>query len=257
MPNKICDCRAIWAALEMGGSRSLDDLEVTTGVKPEQSLEYLGLLMRHNYVRAVGVHRAASGEAIPVFRLVRRTGPDAPYLDVWKKLIDPNERRLAGMVRKTKNGPRRASLAARLRVAAENLGSFTRTGLLAAVFGPEPSHIERQWFTSAWNQMTLRGHVLAAEDGLFFLAENIDPVVDSIRRILRGAIGGAVSFQKIIDELAVSPSGPQMRHAVDLIRAEELRVTRRGYGRKTVFLIEARNSTNDSLLSESNDVLRH
>ena len=245
MPN-VSDCRAIWAALELGGSRSLDDLEMTTGVKPEQSLEYLDLLIQHRYVRAVGVRRAGSGEAVPVFRLVGRTGPDAPYLDIWEKLVDPNERRGAEMARKTKNAPRKASLAARVRVAAEHLQSFMRIQLMAAVFGPAPSHLERQWFTSAWNHLTLRGYICSAEDDWFYLARDIDPSVDSIRKVLREG-GGTVSFQTVVDGLGISPTGPQMRHALDLLKAEGLHVTRRGYGRKTAFLIEATNSANNSL----------
>ncbi|MGB6065524.1 MAG: hypothetical protein WBG50_11995 [Desulfomonilaceae bacterium] len=240
---RVSDCRAIWAALELGGSRSLDDLEMTTGVKPEQSLEYLDLLIQHRYVRAAGVRRAGSGEAVPMFLLVRRTGPDAPYLDIWKKLVDPNERRAAEMARKTEDAPRKPSLAARMRVAAEHLQSFTRPDLIAAVFGPEPSCIQRQWFTSAWNQLTLRGHIMAAEDDWFYLVRDVDPVVDSIRKALREGIGGIVRYQAILDALGVSPTGPQMRHAVDLLKAEGLHVTRRGYGRKTIFSIEATNST--------------
>lgn len=249
MPN-VSDCRAIWAVLEFGELQSLDDLELIAGVRPAQSLEYLDLLIQHGYVHAAGVRRAGSGEAVPTFRLVRRTGPNAPYLDVWDRLVDPNQRRAVETADRTKSAPRRASLAARVRVAAERLQSFTRIQLMAAVFGPEPSHIERQWFTSAWNQLTLRGYICSAEDDWFYLARDIDPIVDSIRKVLREGVGGTVSFQTVVDGLSVSPTGPQMRHALDLLKAEGLRVTRRGYGRKTAFLIEATNSTNDSLPSD-------
>jgi hypothetical protein len=234
----------------MGGSRSLDDLEMTTGVRPEESLEYLDLLIQNRYVRAVGVRRAGSGEAVPMFLLVRRTGPDAPYLDIWEKLTDPNERRAAEMARKTKDAPRKPSLAARMRVAAEHLQSFTRIELMTAVFGPEPSHIKRQWFTSAWNQLTHTGYICSAEDDWFYLARDIDPIVDSIRKVLREGVGGTVSFLTVADGLGVSPTGPLMRHALDMLKAEGLRVTRRGYGRKAIFSIEATNSTNNSLPSD-------
>jgi hypothetical protein len=244
MPN-VSDYRAIWAALELGGSRSLDDLEMTTGVKPEQSLEYLDLLIQHRYVRAVGIRRAGSGEAVPVFRLVRRTGPDAPYLDVWNQLVDPNERRAIETAVRTKSAPRRASLAARVRVAAEPLPSFTRTELMAAVFGPAPSHLERQWFTMAWNEMMLRGHVIPAENGRFRLAGDIDPIVNSIRRILKEGTGKTISRQSISEELGFLPPGPLMRHAVDLLKAEGLQVTRRGYGRKSGFSVQWGNNVND------------
>ena len=96
--------------LELGGARSLDDLEVTTGVTPEPCLEYLGPLMEHQYVRAVGVRKAVSGEAIPVFRLVRRTGPEPPYMDALKQLVDPNERSITEMRKRPKNGPRKPHL---------------------------------------------------------------------------------------------------------------------------------------------------
>ncbi len=237
MPD-VSDCRAIWAALELGGSRSLDDLEVTTGVKPDRSLEYLDLLIQHHYVRAVGVRRAGSGEAVPVFRLTRRTGPDAPYLDGWARLVDPNQRGAAEAVRETRRAPRKASLAARVRTAAERLPSFARTELQTAVFGPEPSHMERQWFTAAWNQMVLRGHVIPAEAGRFSLRSDVDPAVDSIRRVLRRSGGKSISRQSMAEELGFSPTGPQMRHALGLLKAEGFQVTRRGSGKKSIFSVE-------------------
>lgn len=250
MPSKESHCRAIWAALELGRAESLDDLEVITGVRPEQSLQYLTLLIRHEYVRPVGVRRARSGEAVPVFRLVRRTGPDAPYLDIRKTLVDPNERRAAEMARKTENAPRKASLAARVRVAAEHLQSFTRPDLMAAVFGPEPSHSEQHWFRYAWTHLRLGGHICSAEDDWFYLARDVDPIVDSIRKILRESVGRMISRQSMSEALGSSPTGPQMRQAVDLLTAEGLQVIRRGYGRKTVFFIETIDSTNDSLPSD-------
>jgi biotin operon repressor len=225
MPD-MSECRAIWAALELGGPRSLDDLEVTTGVIPEQSMAYLDLLMRHNYVRAVGVRRAGSGEAVPVFRLVTRTGPGAPYVDVWNRLVDPNQRGAVQTGKQQKSEPRKPSLNARVRVAAERLPSFTRAELLTAVFGAEPSRLERQWFGAAWYQMVFRGHAIAVEDGRFYLAPDIDPAVDSIRKVLKRANGAGISGQSMAQELGFSPTGPQMRHALDLLKAEGYGVTR-------------------------------
>jgi hypothetical protein len=233
----VSECRAIWAALELGGSRSLDDLEVTTGVQPARSIEYLDLLLRHNYVHAVGVRRAGSGEAVPVFRLLRRTGPDAPYLDVWDRLVDPNQRAASETIGEAKSAPRRASLAARVRVVAEQLPSFTRAELLTAVFGPEPSHIERQWFSAAWNQMGMRGHVIVGKDGRFCLAPDIDPAVGSIRRILKERAGGTISSQRMAEELGFAPTGPQMRHALDLLKAEGYGVRRQGHGGKKTYSV--------------------
>lgn len=236
MPD-VSECRAIWAALELGGTRSLDDLEVTTGVKPEQSLAYLDLLIRHDYVRAVGVRRAGSGEAVPVFQLVTRTGPGAPYVDAWNRLLDPNQRGMSESAMRGKSLPRKPSLAARLRIAAERLSCFTREELVTAAYGPEPSYIERQWFTAAWHQMVFMGHVIAVEDGRFSLAPEIDPSTDSIRQVLKSNYGKTVSGQSMAEELGFAPTGPQMRHVLDLLKAEGYQVTRRMTGGRKCYSV--------------------
>jgi hypothetical protein len=151
--------------------------------------------------------------------------------------VDPNEHGTAESAKETKSAPRRASLAARVRVAAEQLPSFTRAEFLTAVFGPEPSHIERQWFSAAWNQMVMKGHVIEAKNGRFNLAPDIDPAVDSIRRILKERAGGAISSQGMAEELGFAPTGPQMRHALDLLKAEGYGVRRQGHGGKKTYSV--------------------
>jgi hypothetical protein len=107
-------CRAIWALLEKGGARLIGELAEVTGLSENLVLKYFRLLEENNYLRLSGLAGAVSGESIPTFTLINRTGRDAPYVDDNGRFVDPN---LPDAQAKSKNG----CLTARVRLAAESL----------------------------------------------------------------------------------------------------------------------------------------
>jgi hypothetical protein len=211
---------------------SVNEIQLITGVEPAAILAYIGHLMASGYVRFAGLRCADSGEAIPLFQLRLRQGPLAPFVDDRGELVDPNKTLFLhsgmrdGERQKRRDAPRKPSLAARMRVAAERLGAFTREDLRAAVFGQHPSPIECRWFGVAFGQMLLRGQVQPDGNGGFTLVQGFDPVVDAIREKLRGALERPLPAHELEQTLGFMPSGPQMRSAVDLLKAERYEVTR-------------------------------
>jgi len=82
-------CRGVWAALE-GRPRTLDELEMVTGLGMVDITDYVAFLIEHGYVTISGTRKAHSGEAIPILRVIRWTGPQAPHDDKRGRLVDPN-----------------------------------------------------------------------------------------------------------------------------------------------------------------------
>jgi hypothetical protein len=250
-------CNAVWALLGSAHSRSLQDMELLGEIMPRDALNYLEELVRRDYVRFAGCKRLPDGEYSVTFRQIKRTGDYAPYFCDDGAFIDPNlahteqpSEELAAAAetaRRTRNGLRKASLVAQVRVAAERLQSFTKIQLLEAVFGLKSSRTEEHWFRYAWNHLRLGGHIGTAEDDWFFLATDVDPIMQSIRTVLRKGIGRMISRHNMVEQLGFSPTGAQMRQALDLLTAEGLQVTKRGYGRRTMFLIEVANSADNGL----------
>ena len=127
--------RALWAALEVGQPKTLDDLEVITGVGADWSVPYLDQLLRHGYVALCGHRQAASGEYVCMFRLVHRPGPEPPVFDrdAAPAVTRPVQRPVAQPI------GNQASPRARILVAAERFGRpFEIDELVAVVGGEEP-----------------------------------------------------------------------------------------------------------------------
>ena len=82
--------RAVWTALQPQRPMTLDELQVVTGCDAGEVLVYLNILTRHQYVSVLGIRRASSGEALPLFRLTKATGPEAPYGNAEDLFCDPN-----------------------------------------------------------------------------------------------------------------------------------------------------------------------
>jgi hypothetical protein len=239
-------CNAVWAVMESASTVTLQEIELLGEVDPGEALKYLGLLMSFDYVAFAGCKRQEGGAYEVSWRQKRHTGDYAPYMDETGRFVDPNQPAGAEVAHKRERRPRRISLPVRMQVAAERLGFFTRTELMAAIFGRMPSHMERNWFTAAWGEMMLRRQFITSQDGRFSVASDVDPVVDSIRRILKASAGETMSRERVTRELGFAPSGPHMRHALNLLRAEGFQVTRDGYGKRSVFSVESMNSANDN-----------
>jgi hypothetical protein len=83
-------CRGVWAALEGPRTVSVDDLELLTEGDPPSILAYLNLLVKHDYVMLSGPRKSVSGDSLVLFRLIKRTGPHAPYENEGGRFVDPN-----------------------------------------------------------------------------------------------------------------------------------------------------------------------
>lgn len=212
------DCRAIWASLESGRPISLDDLQMIAAVQPEDSIGYLSLLMRNGYVAMSGMRRAASGEALPVFKLVKRTGPEAPYQDANGKLVDPNVTIRAA-------GPR-GLFKAEVRLAAERLGGpFTPSTLRALIRGPG---LRPKQFDSIWAQLKRSGELVRDEtaypDGTQCWIYRPHPGATELRKFFKARAGEAVDSNGLKSALGPRLNGGTIRHALNLLIAEGYRV---------------------------------
>lgn len=218
---ELADCRGIWAAMGSGRSMTLDELQMIADVLPADSVGYLELLIRHEYAAIVGIKRAASGEALTVFRLTKRTGPEAPYLHESGRLIDPNlEARSAPQ-------HRRGAFKAAVRLAAERIpGPFTSRQLRDALRDWPESRSKK--FDSIWAQLKRSGEVVRDtteypdEAQCWIYRPNRD--ADAIRRYLKARLGESVSIVEL--KAAVETiNGGILRTALNLLTAEGFSVS--------------------------------
>lgn len=209
------DCRAIWAALELGRSRTLEDLQMIAGLEPAVSLEYLGLLIVHGYVVMPGIRRAASGEAVVQFKLARRTGPEAPYVDSNNRFVDLN---VAGPA----SGQRpRGIYKAKVRLMAERLGGpFTQAELRNALPDPET---RTKKFSGIWSNMKRAGEIVrdftAYEDGAKCWVYRPNPHAAGIRWYFKEHLGESIQSNKLKDAVGTA-NGMFIRQALDVLIVE-------------------------------------
>ena len=233
--------RAIWAAIE-DKPFTLDNLELLSGIPADDTLKYVALLIENGYVGIRGLRRAASGEALPVFRQLVRNGSEPPFLDrIDGDLIDPCALPVEFQAKRLDL----PTMSARLRVAAERLGGpFSRQGLFAAVFGgisPLPQAIVR--FGHSWNCLHTAGEIKTLSPGEYAFV--INPVTERIRGFLRDNQGVAHKSRDVAQALGLDIiRGALMRSAMDLLSAEGYSVAIRASsaGKKRTYLVERGNN---------------
>lgn len=96
MDNRLNE--GVWALLESSRNDGVTLDEVETMMKSaEKSLGYFETLIKRGYVTMSGITHDNGAAIAPKFRLVRLTGPKAPYLDDSGYFVDPNlPRRITG-----------------------------------------------------------------------------------------------------------------------------------------------------------------
>lgn len=230
-------CRGVWAALESARRfLSLDDLEELTGIEPFTILQYVELLVRHRYCRAGGIRRAPSGEAIPLFRLVRRSGPEAPYRDELGLWVDPNVKAPLCPLNPALRIGRGTmpSMRARIRYFGDRCkAEFTRQDVRDAIGILEQ---ERHSFDMAWKALRESGELQdGAHDGLYSCV--IPDLIHHIRRNMVARIGQEFRLAEFQNEYG-EPSIKTIRTVVDLLAAEGFRVTMRRSDRRAIYRID-------------------
>ena len=252
--------RAIWAALEIGRPMTLDDLQIVTGVEFPDAISYLSVLMRERYVTMPGGRTAASGEAVPLFQLIKRTGPEAPYLrpsasSADSIFVDPNlppakpprgtprDDRSRSMIEPT--------LTSCMRLAAEWMGRpFTMSELREAVRSRGPS--KKPWAQSSWparrgfkkawaNMCRQRAAILeTARPHKWNYVRT--PLLEQVRDYLRGTAGTTLTAADIAADLAIAKiSGPTILAALDMLLAEGFRIEigrTRGVAHRSTYRVE-------------------
>jgi hypothetical protein len=155
-------CRAIWAVIESGQPRSLDDIAMTAQVKPSEAVSYVSALTKNGFMEMFSTRTAGSGETIPMFRMCRKS-LKIPYLDGNKLVF--GDRNSAGPTETPKPSP-----VDRLRIAAMKFERpFTRRELLiAAGFDPLAKD---DWYR-VWTGLRHRGECMPVSADLF---EYTDP----------------------------------------------------------------------------------
>ncbi len=213
--------RGVWAVLGLGRPVTIDDLQTISGFQSWEIVRYLDVLAGNGYVRLTGVARASSGEAIPQFTLVRRTGPEAPSVNENGKLVDPNlEGKSGGTVP-------RGLFKARVRLAAEQFHApFASQHLRGMLKGHPESRTKK--FDSIWSQLKRSGEVIRCLNPLTGAFEGWlyrpNPHVERIRSYFKKHEGDSVG-SAIFKELTGMANGMIIRQALDLLTAEGFKVS--------------------------------
>ncbi len=63
--------KAVWALMELGRSHTIDEIAMIAEVDVRQCSDAVQKLLRGGYVAMEGLRKAASGEALPLFRQIR------------------------------------------------------------------------------------------------------------------------------------------------------------------------------------------
>jgi hypothetical protein len=224
--------RAIWAALETRRPLTLDEIELLTEVSPVGTVRYLDLLARNGYVSMAAVRQADSGESLPLFMLIRRHGPDAPYEDENGKFIDPNIKtrrpeQSEWLSRRTHRDL--PTMTGRIRAAALRIGApCPRSDLEsgAGVSGPSA----RRAFNAALHSLLARGFLRRAPVGLLQYCPHV--IETRLRELFLGRLGREVSPQEIKTALDLdrAPGGPAIRSALDILAADGYGVVIKRFG---------------------------
>ena len=229
--------RAVWVALRFGKPVSMDYLQEVTGEAPRRIVRYLNTLMAHGFISIASARQATGGETILDFRMARKTGPKAPYLDKFGKFIDPNElSRMEYADRAQKLKP--ANLSAVIWVKAQTMGEFTMTEMLAAVNKP---YSEKKIWT-ATNNLFLAGYVSRVRRGVYRaepLAPELATALDELRR--RASAREVADLSDIYDTVGKMLKSRQVGFLTDILRAEGYRVwvaRNLSNGQRSVYRIE-------------------
>lgn len=210
---ELPDCRAVWSLLEIRTSVTLDDLKMIAETEPHISVEYLNLLIRQGYVRMAGVRRAPAGEALPIFKLIRRTGPKAPYETDKGLFVDPNV-----PIRGTAKKWALPSLGGLCRFLAERFDRpFTRkeASLKVCEIWPDTTGVE---FNSAWYHLRNAGEVIEQPDGRWVFIQNEQ--VNAIREYFRANTGRFIVARDLRRQFPRIKHHYTYRRALDLLAAE-------------------------------------
>jgi hypothetical protein len=215
--------RAVWAALESRRPYTLDDIGLITDVPPAESLPYLGVLMANSYVRFAGLKFADSGEALPIFQLVQRTGTEAPFVGSDGVFVDPQRAQAEEAARAQRMGlATMPTLRARMRVAAMRRGEpFTKADLREAL---GVGRDDRLTFTRAWDQCVFKGefaNTQATGSPARYRYYPRNEEAERIRLFLKRRPGETMTAMDLKRALGVSfiPSS-EIRHALDMLAAE-------------------------------------
>jgi hypothetical protein len=230
-PNSIDQCQSIWSAMECGRALTLDDLKVISGVLEKTACDYLQELIKRDYVWMNGIRRAASGEALPSFKLVKRTGPEAPHLDGKANFIDPNlEKQRKAAPKKIGQG-QVPSIRARYRVLAKRLDTFTRDQFKQEMgAGPE--------FTKTWNHLRfLKEFRQIPGIDLYQFVPSLD--CDRVWAYFQANLGKPISASELRNHLQQYVSAGLIQQVLDISAAEgfQIEVIPRAGGRKTQYRV--------------------
>lgn len=209
-------CRAVWALLEKGGRVTFDRITEITGKHAYVSRPYVDVLLRRGYVALVGIQTAVSGETVCMFELVNRTGRDAPYVDEYGAFVDPNL---------SNAGHARGILTARVRLAAERMGRFTRRELFAVANVPKGKDSK---FHSIWAQLKAAGEVVQdpevysdATDSWLYVG---NPQVTALREYFGTHTGEAIDSKKLKAAGMSGLYGSVIGQALDLLALEGFKI---------------------------------
>ena len=239
--------RAVWVALRFGKPVSMDYLQEVTGEAPRRIVRYLNTLMSHGFVTIAGTKQAASGETIVDFRMARKTGPRAPYIDKFGLFTDPNE--LSRMEYKDRAQKlKAANLSAVIWVKARTMGEYTISDMLTAVNRP---YTEKKIWT-ANNNLFLAGYVSRVRRGVYKaepLPQELATALEELRR--RASAREVADLSAIYETVGTMLKSRQVGFLTDILRAEGYRVwvaRNMSNGQRSVYRIEepkARKRTSD------------
>ena len=229
--------RAVWVALRFGKPVSMDYLQEVTGEPPRRIVRYLNTLMTHGFVTIAGAKQAVSGETIVDFRMARKTGPRAPYVDRFGKFTDPNElsrMEYSDRAQKLKS----ANLSAVIWVKAQAMGEYTISDMLTAVNRP---YTEKKIWT-ANNNLFLAGYVSRVRRGVYKaepLPQELATALAELRR--RASVREIADLSAIYNTVGKVLKSRQTGFVTDILRAEGYRIwvaRNLSNGQRSVYRIE-------------------
>lgn len=229
--------RAVWVALRFGKPVSMDYLQEVTGEAPRRIVRYLNTLMSHGFVTIAGAKQAVSGETIVDFRMARKSGPRAPYVDRFGKFTDPNE--LSRMEYKDRAQKlKAANLSAVIWVKAQTMGEYTISDMLTAVNRP---YTEKKIWT-ANNNLFLAGYVSRVRRGVYKaepLPQELATALAELRR--RASVREIADLSAIYNSVGKVLKSRQTGFVTDILRAEGYRIwvaRNMSNGQRSVYRIE-------------------
>ncbi len=184
-------------------------------------LDYLSVLMRARYVDFDGIHRAASGEPLPAFRLLRHTGPDAPYVDETGDLVDTN---LHLKEKRRKRPSDIPTLRGRMRVwmRIKDVVAFDKYQCRRGM--EIRTSDDRRAFDKAWTSFLDRGELITCNTEGSVFQYKPDQIRESIRNWWLEYLCVEVTAWDMPKVPGKPPRGALIRSVIDEFRAEGYRV---------------------------------